>query len=95
MDDLELITVDYEEDGVLIRKQIDSVIISRGAWPLVLYLYQEIDPATDNYKEPRAMLVKYRKVRGVYRKHSSINITNSAHALKISEVLQKWFTPTE
>ncbi len=95
MDDLELITVDYEEDGVLVRKQIDKAIISGGAWPLVLYLYQELDTSTNEYKSPKAMLVKYRKVRGVYRKHSSINITNSKDALNISDVLKEWFGKTK
>ncbi len=90
--ELDELTVNYEEEGRLVRKEIDRVFLSRGAWATVLFRYQELDPKTEEYRAPKAMIVRFRKVKGVYRKQSSFTISSAKQALALAEILQKWFT---
>jgi hypothetical protein len=43
--DVNDITIQYEEDGVVIVKEIDKEILSKGAWATVLFRYQQWDMA--------------------------------------------------
>ena len=37
------ITINYEEDGVLVVKELDKVILSKSAWATVLFKYVQWD----------------------------------------------------
>jgi hypothetical protein len=89
--ELDELTVNYEEEGVLVRKELDRVFLSKGAWATVLFRYQEMDPKTGDYRSPKAMIVRFRKVKGMYRKQSGFTISSAKQALALSEILQKWF----
>lgn len=90
--ELDELTVNYEEEGVLVRKELERVFLSKGAWATVLFRYQERDPKTGDYRAPKAMIVRFRKVKGVYRKQSSFTVSSAKQALALAEILQKWFT---
>ncbi len=36
----EELTINYEEEGVLLVKELDKVILSKGAWTTILFRYQ-------------------------------------------------------
>ena len=38
--DLNELTINYEEDGVLLVKELDKEVLSKGAWTTILYRYQ-------------------------------------------------------
>ena len=40
IDDL---TINYEEDGVLIVKETGKEVLSKGAWTTILYRFQNLD----------------------------------------------------
>ena len=40
VDDL---TINYEEDGILVVKELDKEILSKGAWTTILFRYQNWD----------------------------------------------------
>lgn len=90
--EIEELTVNYEEDGRLVRKELDRVFLSKGAWATVLFRYQELDPKTEQYRAPKAMIVRFRKVNGVYRKQSSFTVSSAKQAMALAEILQKWFS---
>lgn len=90
--ELDELTVNYEEEGVLVRKELERVYLSKGAWATVLFRYQEMNPQTGGYRSPKAMIVRFRKVKGVYRKQSSFTISSAKQALALAEILQRWFT---
>ena len=55
--DINDITINYEEDGVLIVKEIDKEILSKGAWTTILFRYQQMDrrnerPTFSNLQSP-------------------------------------------
>ncbi len=90
--ELDELTINYEEEGRLVRKELERVFLSRGAWATVLFRYQELDPKTELYRDPKAMIVRFRKVKGVYRKQTSFNFSSPKQALAIADVLRQWFS---
>jgi len=87
---LEELTYDYEEDGTLVRKQIDRVVLAEGAWATLMFLFQELDRKSGRFRAPKMAIVRFKKSRGAYRKHSSFNISNEKQARQIAAVLEGW-----
>jgi len=85
---LEDLTYDYEDEGVLVRKQIDRAILSKGSWATVMFLFQELDRAKGKFRPPKMAIVRFKKAKGSYRKQSSFNISNEKQARQITEVFE-------
>ena len=49
---LEELTYDYEDEGVLVRKQIDRAVLTKGSWATVMFLFQELDRAKGKFRPP-------------------------------------------
>ena len=88
---LDELTYDYEEDGTLVRKEIDRVVLTRGGWATLMFLFQELDRKTGKFRPPKMAIVRFKKSRGSYRKQSSFNISNEKQARQIAEVFEKWY----
>ncbi|MDR2577772.1 MAG: hypothetical protein LBC70_03035 [Chitinispirillales bacterium] len=84
------LTIEYEEDGALVVKELDKVILSRGAWVTVMFRYQQWEKAKDSYGQDRYSIRRYRKMDDEYRQQAKFNISSRDQALKIIEALQKW-----
>lgn len=89
-DNVDDLTVNYEEDGVLIVKEIDKVILSKGAWATVVFRYQQWDRKKEAYGEDRYVIRRYRKMNGVYQSQGKFNISSREQAAKIVDALQGW-----
>lgn len=85
------LSIERVEEGETVIKQLDKRILTRGAWATVIYLCQEMDPKTNEYKEPNARIVRYHKVRGQFRPQSKFNISSGKQALEIAKALESWF----
>ena len=88
---LEDLTYDYEDEGVLVRKQIDRAILTKGSWATVMFLFQELDRAKGKFRPPKMAIVRFKKAKGSYRKQSSFNISNEKQARQITEVFEGWY----
>jgi len=88
--DVNEITIDYEEDGVLVVKQLDKVVLSKGAWTTIIFKYNEWDRGKEAYGDDRFTIRRYRKMSGDYRQQSKFNISSKAQAEKIVDALKKW-----
>ena len=88
--DVEDITMEYEEDGVLIVKELDKEVLSKGSWATVLFRYQQWDKRKNEYGGDSYAIRRYQKVHGEYMPKSKFNISSSKQAEKIVETLQKW-----
>ncbi len=84
------ITIDYEEGGILIVKELDKVILSKGAWATIIFRYQQWDRKKEGYGPDHFSIRRYRKMSGDYRQQSKFNISSQDQALKIINALQKW-----
>ena len=88
--DVKDITINYEEDGVLVVKELDKEILSKGAWTTILFRYQQWAPADNDYGPERYTIRRYRKIKGEYIQQSKFNISSQEQARKIIEALQGW-----
>ena len=75
---LDELTYDYEDEGVLVRKQIERAILTKGSWATVMFLFQELDRAKGKFRAPKMAIVRFKKSKGSYRKQSSFNISRVA-----------------
>lgn len=85
------LTIEHWEEGVLVLKVLEKYVLTKGAWATIMYLYQEMDRKTQKFKDPTARIVRYRKMKGVYRPQSKFNISSAKQALEISKTLESWF----
>jgi hypothetical protein len=84
------LTVTYTEDGIDIVKELDKVILSKGAWTTILYRYQDWDRGKEEYGPDKYTIRRYQKRSGEYYQKSKFNISSKAQAQAIIEALQKW-----
>ncbi len=89
------ISIDYEEDGVLVVKELDREVLTRGAWTTILFRYQQWEPKKEEYSPEKYTLRRYRKIRDEYRQQSKFNISSVDQARKIIAALQKWIPAAE
>lgn len=78
-----------EEDRVL-TKELEKVVLTKGAWATVMYLYQDLDRRTGEYGKPKARIQRYQKRSGRYLPHSKFNISSMDQGTKIADILTTW-----
>ena len=87
------ITINYEdESGKQLVKELDKVIMTRGSWTTIMFMYQDIDRKTDQFGEPKVTIRRYKKSGNQLRQQSKFNITSKKQALQIVDILNKWFS---
>jgi hypothetical protein len=87
IDDL---SINYEEDGVLIVKQTGKEVLSKGAWTTIIYRYNNLDRKTGEYGKDMFTIRRYQKRQGEYMMKSKFNISSSEQAKKIISTLEGW-----
>lgn len=89
------ITISYEEDGVVLVKELDKVILSKGAWTTILFKYQDFNKSEGEYGPSKYSIRRYQKRNGQYLPKSKFNISSKAQAEKIVSALSKWIEEEE
>ena len=84
------ISVNYEEDGVLLVKEIDKEVLSKGSWTTIIFRYQNWDKAKGEYGKDMYSIRRYQKRQGEYFQKSKFNISSVDQAKKIIDALQRW-----
>jgi hypothetical protein len=87
IDDL---TVNYEEDGVELTKELDKVILTRGAWTTIIFRFVQWDPKKEAYGPDRYAIRRYKKSGDTYRVQSKFAISSRDQAKKIIDALAGW-----
>ena len=90
--DVNELTVNYEEDGIVLVKELDKEILSKGAWTTILYRYQNWNKTKEEYGKDMYMIRRYQKRDGGYLPKSKFNISSPEQAQKIIIALQKWIS---
>jgi hypothetical protein len=88
--DLDELSVDYHEDGQQLVKQLDKVVLSKGAWVTIIYRYQDWEAAKAAFGQDKYTIRRYQKRNGEYFQKSKFNISSADQAQKIIEALQGW-----
>ena len=93
--EIDEITINYEEDEILLVKELDKVILSKGAWSTILFKYQQWDRKKEEYSPDRYTIRRFRKLSGEYKYQSKFNISSVDQARKIISALQVWIDESE
>lgn len=84
------ITVAYTEDGVETVKELDKIVLSKGAWTTIIFKYQDWNRAKEIYNPVKYTIRRYQKRNDSYWQKSKFNISSVDQAEKIISALTGW-----
>jgi hypothetical protein len=84
------LTVEYMEGDEMTVKELDKVVLTKGAWATLMYRYQDLDRKTGEFGPDKYTIRRYQKRNGEYSQRSKFNISSKDQATKIIESLSKW-----
>ena len=87
VDDL---TIEYIEDDVVLVKELDKAVLSKGAWSTIIYRYQEGNARKEEYGPEKYSIRRYQKRDDEYRQKSKFNISSEKQARQLVEILSGW-----
>ncbi len=93
--EIEDLTVDYEEDGKLVSRQLDKIVLTKGAWSTIIYRYQDWNRTKEEYGPDKYSIRRYQKRNGQYMQKSKFNISSRDQATKIINALETWIGEIE
>ena len=88
--DIDELTVQYEEDGLVTVKELDKIVLTKGAWSTIIYRYQDWDRRKEEYGPDKYTIRRYQKRGGQYMQKSKFNISSRDQARAIIDALEKW-----
>jgi hypothetical protein len=88
--EIDEITIHYEEDGLVLVKELEKEILTKGLWVTMLFRYQEYDRKKQEYGTEKYSIRRYQKRGDQYIYKSKFNISSAKQAVKIIEILSKW-----
>lgn len=84
------LTIQYEEAGTVTVKELDKVVLTKGAWSTLLFRYQDLNRTTEEYGPDKYSIRRYQKRNGQYLPKSKFNISSADQAKKIISALENW-----
>ncbi len=89
------LTVEWEEDGLVTVKELDKVVLTKGAWATLIFKYQDWDRRKEEYGPEKFTIRRYQKRDGQYSPRSKFNISSADQARKIIAALHGWIGEEE
>lgn len=87
---VEELTIEYEEEGQTLVKELDKRVLTKGAWATLIYRYQDWDPKKEEFSKDRYSIRRYQKREGEYVQKSKFNISSADQARDIIKALEEW-----
>lgn len=87
---VEELTVAYHEGEVMTVKELDKIVLTKGAWATVMFRYQDLDRKTGEFGPDKYTIRRYQKRNGEYGQRSKFNISSRDQAQQIVTALTKW-----
>ena len=84
------LTVAYHEGEVMTVKELDKVVLTKGAWATVMFRYQDLDRKTGEFGPDKYTIRRYQKRNGEYGQRSKFNISSRDQAQQIITALTGW-----
>ncbi|MSR82969.1 MAG: hypothetical protein EXS58_08595 [Candidatus Latescibacteria bacterium] len=88
---VEELTIHYEEEGQVLRRELAKEILTRGSWTTIMFLYQDLDRKTTEYGPHKVSIRRYQKREGSYVQRSKFEISSSTQAKEICKKIHEWF----
>jgi len=84
------LTVEYFEGSLQTVKELDKVVLTKGAWATLMFRYQDLDRASGEYGADKYTIRRYQKRNGTYMQKSKFNISSKDQAQKVIDALENW-----
>jgi hypothetical protein len=84
------LTIEYKEGDLISTKELDKVILTKGAWCTIIFRFQNWDARKQTYGPEQYTIRRYQKKADVYKQRSKFNISSQEQALKIIDALTQW-----
>ncbi len=84
------LTVEYMEGDEMTVKQLDKIVLTKGAWATLIYRYKDLDRKTGDFGADKYTIRRYQKRNGEYSQRSKFNISSKDQATKIVAALSTW-----
>ncbi|HHA18701.1 MAG: hypothetical protein DRQ39_05715 [Gammaproteobacteria bacterium] len=84
------LTVEYMEGDEMTVKELDKVVLTKGAWATLMFRYQDLDRKTGEFGADKYTIRRYQKRNGEYSQRSKFNISSKDQAQKIIDALENW-----
>lgn len=84
------LTVAYKDGEIETVKEIDKIVLTKGAWATVIYRYQDWNRSKEEYSPDKYTIRRYQKRDGEYQPKSKFNISSDKQAREIITALQQW-----
>ncbi len=88
--EIDELTVQYEEDGLVTVKELDKKVLTKGAWSTIIYRFQDWDRRKEAYGADKYTIRRYQKRNGQYMQKSKFNISSKDQARSIIDALEEW-----
>ena len=88
--EIDELTVQYEEDGLVTVKELDKKVLTKGAWSTIIYRFQDWDRKKEAYGQDKYTIRRYQKRNGQYMQKSKFNISSKDQARSIIDALEEW-----
>lgn len=92
---VEDLTIEYVDGDQITVKELDKVILSKGAWTTILYKYQDWNNSKGEYGPVKFSIRRYQKRNDEYWQKSKFNISSIDQANKIIAALNEWIAAEE
>ena len=89
------LTIHYEEDGQVLRKQLEKEILTKGSWTTIMFLYQDLDRKSGEYGHHKVSIRRYQKREGTYLQRSKFEISSPNQAKAVSGQIEEWFPESD
>jgi len=89
------LTVTYVEGDTEIVKELDKIVLSKGAWTTIIFRYQEWNNSKEAYGKDKYSIRRYQKRSGEYQQKSKFNISSADQAKQLIEALQDWVSEAD
>ena len=90
MENIDDITVQYEDEGEVVVEELDKVILSKGSWSTILFKYRDWDNRKQEMSGVKYTLRRYQKRNGAYRQQAKFNISSVKQARGLVDALSAW-----
>ena len=84
------LTVEYHEGDLMTVKELDKVVLTKGAWATVMFRYQDLDRKSGEFGADKYTIRRYQKRNGEYSQRSKFNISSRDQAEQIISALTRW-----
>lgn len=84
------LTVEYHEGDVMTVKELDKIVLTKGAWATIMFRYQDLDRKSGDFGADKYTIRRYQKRNGEYNQRSKFNISSRDQAAQIIDALTRW-----